>query len=204
MARADEEETTDDADVEDKTSDEEEEDEDEDDESEEESEDDESDEDDDEDKNPLTKVQVQKMISDARNADRRRASKGKDGKPLPKPAVRTARPDTRVDALEKTIADVRLSETKRQFGYENDLSPKEVDLVFRLYKRPTPKVLKDPIVKGAIDGLRAQKNAKENIPSTSGRTFAVSGKKFTDLKPEDKQANFVARRQAELSRQGKA
>lgn len=203
MAKDQEEEPTEDVDLEENTSDEEEEDEDDGDESDEDSEDDESEDEDDDDKKPLTKAEVQKMISDARNADRRRASKkGKDGKPLP--AARSGKPDGRVDQIDKTVRSLQETERKRQFGYDNDLAPKEVDLVFRLYKRPTAKVLKDPAVKGAIDGLRAEQSAKDNIPGTTGRTFAVGGKKFNELSADDKQKHFQDRRKAELQKQGRA
>jgi hypothetical protein len=104
----------------------------------------------------------------------------------------------RLNRLEVAQQRQELVERKRQFGHEHNLSPKAVDHVFRLTKRPTGKFLQDPAVKGALDAIRASERTRVNTPGTNGRTVYGDNKTWTDLKPEEKQANFADRRRSIL------
>ena len=172
-----------------------------------ESEDDDSDDSDDSDEDddkPLT-TRALKKILDARDsrrsknrdaAARRTSDKGRDDKRANRPDPNAAR----LEAIEKEQARSRLLEAKRQFGYENGLSPDEVDVVFRLTKRPTAKALKDPVIAGALEGHRTAKRARNNIPSTQGRPGARhSAKADKDLTPKERQDRFADRRREILA-----
>lgn len=158
---------------------------------------------------PKTRKELNKAIADGvraalksnknRSAADRRTS-GKDRLPDKKRPVRN---DSRVDEHEKAIGEIRASEAKRQFGYENDLSPDEVDVVFRLSKNPTAKTLRDPIVKGALTGHRDAKAAKKNVPSGNHRPLkTAAGKDQKNLSDRDRDTNLVNRR-SELLNRGK-
>lgn len=161
------------------------------------SEDDEADEKDSEedDDKPVTKGELKRLLKgnqNQNNAKRRVSSKGRDTNPPPKA-------NDRLDRVERTLQHTALLEKKRDFGYKNNLSPDEVDVVFRLTSRPTSKFLQEPQVKGAIEGLRAHRNVRNNTPGSTGQTFKTSvGKDWKDLKDDEKQANFADRRRSIL------
>lgn len=102
--------------------------------------------------------------------------------------------DSRLSAIEQANA-------KRDFGYQYGLSPTETDLVFKFAGgKPTAKTLENPFVKGGLEHLRTSNNLKNNMSSGSGAsTFEVEGKKWDDLKPDEKQANFGAKQKAILA-----
>ena len=183
---------TDDADIENKDSDDEGGDED--DKGDKKGEDsDDSDEDEDDDK-PLTRGELKKILKSNKNhdnANRRVSKKSGDTKAPTK--------DARLESIEQSQKRIELLEQKRTFGYENNLSPDEVEIVYQLTKRPTKKFLELPHVKGAIEGHRSHKNVKLNTPGGSGRTFkADNGKEWKDLSPAEKSSNFANRRRAIL------
>lgn len=95
------------------------------------------------------------------------------------------------DDIRKTVEQLALAEKKRQFGYENGLSPEETDAVFAFTPTPSKETLKNPFVEGGLAKLRSQKRVSENTPSSSSR----SGKPFT-VKPDA----TLAERQAEHER----
>lgn len=106
--------------------------------------------------------------------------------------------------VEKDLNSFKTSERKRQFGYEHSLSPEEVDAVFRLDPNPTAKTLKLPFVVGGLAQIRAARNADDNTPSGgSKKSVKFNGKEWKDLKPEDKEANFQARREQILKNKGR-
>lgn len=101
----------------------------------------------------------------------------------------------RLDRIEARQAKAEEIETKRQYGYENSLSPDEVDVVFRLNKKPTAKTLRDPIVKGALQGHRDAKALRSNLPSSKGRVIPVGSKDYSKMSPADQSKHFTSRRQ---------
>lgn len=170
--------------------------------------DDSGDDEENDDDKPVTKKEFREMLADAlkskgnRNNANRRVNDKKGGKPsnnLP-PEI-----DRRVSTLEKKTQENAILETKRQFGYEHGLSPKQVNHVFRLTKRPTAKFLDIPHVKAALDTIKSQENIARNTPSGSGKrgTGGGDGKKWSDLKPEERQSGFAARRQEILQKKSR-
>jgi hypothetical protein len=188
---------TKDTDLENKNSDESEEeefdfeDEDEDEDSDEEDEDNKSSEDDDK---PVTKKELRDILKgnqNKNNANRRISQKNKT---ISKSPVQ----NERLDKIEANQKRLDLLEAKRQFGHENNLSPKEVDYVFRITKRPTAKVLNDPFIKSGLAGLRSADNVRKNTPGSSPASVKFQGKDWKELKPEERQASFADRRKAIL------
>jgi hypothetical protein len=179
-----------------------------DDDSEEDEDDSEDDEDDDssdsdeDDDTPLTVGALKKVLpallkgrENNRSAAARRVSeKGRN--------TQKGRPDpiaTRLEQLEKTQRAAAIAEDKRQFGYENGLSPDEVDLVFRMTKRPTAKALKDPAIAGALEGLRTAKRARNNTPGAgNGRQGRPAPRENKNATPAEKRENFIERRRSIL------
>jgi len=165
------------------------------------SEDDESDDDEDEDNKPVTRKELREMLQGKKNqtnANRRIASKQDKGRSTKQPSEL----DKRLGTVEQTLKETALLERKRTFGYEHGLSPKQVNHVFRLTKRPTAKFLSKPHVKAAIDAIGSQEKVARNTPSGSGKRFKGGGgdKKWTDLKPEERQASLSDRRREILER----
>lgn len=165
------------------------------------SDDDDSDDEEDEDNKPVTRKELREMLQGKKNqtnANRRIASKDQKGRPTKPPSEL----DRRLSTLEQTQKETALLERKRTFGYEHGLSPKQVNHVFRLTKRPTPKFLAKPHVKAAIDAIASQEKVARNTPSGSGKRFKGGGgdKKWTDLKPEERQSSLSERRREILDR----
>lgn len=97
-----------------------------------------------------------------------------------------------VQGIKGIVEKLALSDAKRVFGYENNLSPDEVDKVFQLTgNKPTKEVLDDPFVKGGLEAIKAKKRLADNMPgtSTSSAPFAA-GKDIDEMKPAEKQAEF--------------
>ena len=144
---------------------------------------------------PLTRGELKKILAsnqNKNNAARRVASKKVDLAP------KTPKAHERLDRVEQSLAKTELLERKRQFAYENNLSPEETDHVFKLTKRPTKKFLDQPFVKGGLEAIRSARNVRANTPGSTGRSFQANGKSWSDLKPEEKEANFADRRKAIL------
>ena len=79
-------------------------------------------------------------------------------------------------------------ETKRQFGYKNNLSPEETDLLFRFAGDKDPSdALKDDDFKDLLDVRRKRTKVANAIPSSSNRApSSVGGKDWSSLTPEEK------------------
>jgi len=105
------------------------------------------------------------------------------------------------DPLNSRLQAIEISNAKRDFGYNNNLSPIETDLVFKFANgKPTAKTLENPFVKGGLEHLRTSNNLKDNLSQGSGAsTFEVEGKKWDDLKSDEKQSNFAAKQKAILA-----
>ena len=94
-----------------------------------------------------------------------------------------------LDGLKSTVSSLELAEKKRQFGYENKLSPEETDAVFAFTPAPTKETLKNPFVEGGLAKLRSMKRVDENTPGNSSRTGKTLKIK-PDATPAEKQAAF--------------
>lgn len=188
-----------DTDLEDENSDDEGEDKDEKDEDEDSDDDSESDKDDEdeEDNKPVTRKEFREALKgkNRSNAQRRVDPKNKERHNSNSPKT-----EERLNRIEQSQKKVELLETKRQFGHDNNLSPKQVDVVFRMTKRPTAKFLKQSYVKAAIDVIAAEDNVRGNTPTSGGSKGFKNrtGKSWDKMEGREKQENFADRRRAIL------
>lgn len=141
-------------------------------------------------------LEAQKSINNNLAVIRRHATKDSSKNIIqPKPA--SAGKDPIVNSVRR-LEDI---ERKRTFGYENSLSPEEVDAVFKLDPKLSRKTLDNPFVQGGLERLRAQKNADANIPSGhSARKFGTEGKNWNELPATEKEANFADVQKAILAK----
>ena len=81
-------------------------------------------------------------------------------------------------------------ENKRQFGFENQLSPEETDFIFKMERNPTKEVLDNPFVKAGLEGYRAKKRIESNTPSSSSSFSPFKGKEFKEMSEDEKRKSF--------------
>lgn len=199
-----EDETDEDEESDDTDSDDDEEDDEDDDDEEDADEDEDSDDEDDSDddsKKPLSKKERQKLAKlQARDkhskenrdgASRRTSGKGK----LSKERIAEVK---RLETIEKTQRQLVISERKRAFASKANLSADEVDVLYSIKGRLKRKDLKDPIVKGALEGYRQSKRGKSNLPSTNARPFRPDSKEIKNLQPAERKSRFLERRRGIL------
>lgn len=95
------------------------------------------------------------------------------------------------DPIVKKVEKLETIEAKRQFGYENNLSPQETDFVFRISGgKPDKKILEDPFVKSGLEGYRASKRVAENTPGSSSKSPIFQGKKYDDMTEDERRKAF--------------
>ena len=102
------------------------------------------------------------------------------------------------DDIRVTVAELKMAEVKRQYGYEHSLSPEETDFVFKLSQKPTKETLDDVAIKGALQAIRAKKKINDNTPRASrsaGFTFSQSK---TPLTSEEKQVIYDQKKKERL------
>jgi hypothetical protein len=160
-------------------------------------EDDSEDDDEDEDNKPVTRKELRELLKSNQNkrnaADRVSKKKGQNTK-------QPSETDKRLAALEQSHKERMLLEKKLDFASEHGLSKKQVNYVFKLTNRPTPKFLNKPHVKAALDAIKSQEGVARNTPSSSGKRFkSPGGKKWTELSSEERQANLADRRASILA-----
>lgn len=98
------------------------------------------------------------------------------------------------DEVVKKVNHLSLLEEKRQFGYENGLSPEETDHAFRFANgKPTKQTLEDSFFKGGLESLRSKKRLESNIPSPSSRSTVFADKPFGELSEDDRKKAFESR-----------
>lgn len=103
--------------------------------------------------------------------------------------------------IKSTVQSLKLAEDKRQFGYEHNLSPVEVDAIFKVNPNPTKETLEDPFVKGGLSAVRSKGKVENNIPRASrGNSPLASRKKLSEMTPNEKQDAFEKRRDNVLSK----
>lgn len=131
----------------------------------------------------LTKAEFTRMQRKAMAYD---ANKSK--KPNYKPSSKEPAVD---DEIIRTVKNLDLMEKKRQFGYENELSPEETDFVFKITGgKPTKEILKDPFVKNGIDGFRQSKRIADNTPGSTSRSPVFGTKNFAEMTDDERKAQF--------------
>lgn len=114
-------------------------------------------------------------------------AKKAEAKPEPRQIIKE---DKGNDEIKQTVQSLKLAEDKRQFGYQNGLSPEETDYLFKFNPNPTKELLEDPFIKGGLQTIRAKKRVEDNTPSTSSRSPRFELPKKEDLTPDDKQKAF--------------
>lgn len=159
--------------------------------------DEEDDSEDDEDNKPVTRKELRELLKSNQNkrnaSDRVSKKKGQNTK-------QPSETDKRLAQLEQSNKERMLLEKKLDFASEHGLSKKQVNYVFKLTNRPTPKFLNKPHVKAALDAIKSQEGVARNTPSSSGKRFkAPGGKKWTELSSEERQSNFQDRRASILA-----
>ena len=161
---------------------------------------------DDEDDKPitLTKKELAKQIQDGiKNhfISKRHENKNRSKNYQPD----SKKVDKNLDPINSRIDQIELRDAKREFGYQHNLPPKAVDLVFKLTdNKPSAKSLKDPFIAGGIERIKNQNSLRDNTPSGAGAdSFEVGGKKFEEMTPEEKQKNFSGKQRQILSNKGK-
>jgi len=95
--------------------------------------------------------------------------------------------------LRKDIESLKLSEKKRQFGYQHSLSPEETDMVFKFSTNPSKEDLESPFVKGGLEAIRAQRRASEATPTPTRSTFSLKDKQFAELSTDEKDKEWAKR-----------
>lgn len=98
------------------------------------------------------------------------------------------------DEIVKTVKNLAMLEEKRQFGFENNLSPKETDYAWKFAGgKPSKEVLEDDFFKGGLESLRAKQRLENNTPSSSSHSPVFGDKLFSELSEEEKAKAFEAR-----------
>ena len=94
----------------------------------------------------------------------------------------------------KDVTYLKQVESKRQFGFEHNLSPEETDYAFKFSSgNPTKEILEDSFFKGGLESLRTKKRLEANIPGSSSRSSVFSDKPFTELTPEERKKQFESK-----------
>lgn len=107
-----------------------------------------------------------------------------------KPELKTKAEKPEDDEVTARLSSLETAEKKRQFGYEHGLSPEETDKIFQINPNPNAETLKDPFVKAGLEALRRNKRVEQNTPSSSAKSSSVISKKFKDLSPDEKNAEW--------------
>jgi hypothetical protein len=106
----------------------------------------------------------------------------------------------KLKGIEDKVSQLELAERKRQFGYDNGLSPVETDRVFQINPNPTKETLEDPFVKGGLSAIKAKERLSQNMPgaSTGSPRFAADKdlEKMTPTEKDEELAKFVAAKKA--------
>lgn len=142
---------------------------------------------------------VKVALKSSRNREGAARRTSKDGKLTERTRSNSAKNDERLNSIEANQARLDKLEAKRQFGYDTGLAPDEVNVVFKLTSKPSKKSLSDPIIKGALDGYRADRRLRNNIPSGTGRPTKVSAKEEANMTPSERRDRLHDRRRQILS-----
>lgn len=132
--------------------------------------------------------EIKKQIEKKDSIIRQLTARAKKAEAVREP--RQFKKEDKTDDIRQTVQSLQLAETKRQFGYQNGLSPEETDHIFKINSNPTKEILEDPFVKGGLQAIRAKKRVEDNTPSSSSRSPRFELPKKEDLNADDKQKAF--------------
>lgn len=97
------------------------------------------------------------------------------------------------DEIVKSVKRLEEIENKRQFGFENNLSPEETDFIFKVSQgKPTKEDLENPFIKAGLEGYRSKKRLESNTPSSSSTSKVFRDKQFSEMSKEEQQKAFEA------------
>lgn len=106
-------------------------------------------------------------------------------KPLP------AKQESLDEDVVKSVKNLELIEAKRQYGYENNLSPEETDFIFKFTGgKPSKDILTNPFVKSGLEGYRASKRLEANTPSSTTTSKVFQGKEFKEMNEDERRKAF--------------
>jgi hypothetical protein len=95
------------------------------------------------------------------------------------------------EGLVNSVKKLETIEAKRQFGYENSLSPEETDFIFKFSNgKPDKTVLENPFVKSGLEGFRASKRVEDNTPGSTSRSPIFQGKEFKEMTDDERRKSF--------------
>jgi len=105
-----------------------------------------------------------------------------------KQIINKSEPD---DEVVRRLSTLETIESKRQFGFENNLSPEETDIVFQFSQgKPTKETLEHPFIKAGIEQLRAAKRVESNTPSSASHSPVFGNKPFSELSQDERRKAF--------------
>lgn len=119
-------------------------------------------------------------------------NKWKEKAQTPKTEQITQAPQEVPEDITVTVKGLAIAEKKRQFGYQNGLSPEETDAVFKIDPNPTKETLKDPFILGGLEHIRKQKRVEDATPSSSKRSQSINGKSWAEMSKEERAKNYAA------------
>jgi len=94
----------------------------------------------------------------------------------------------------KDVTYLKQVESKRQFGFEHNLSPEETDYAFKFSSgNPTKEILEDSFFKGGLESLRTKKRLEANIPGSSSRSSVFSEKSFNESSEDERKKAFESK-----------
>lgn len=95
------------------------------------------------------------------------------------------------EGLITSVKKLEMIEAKRQFGYENSLSPEETDYIFKFTGgKPDKSALENPFVKSGIEGFRASKRVEANTPGSTSRSPIFQGKEFKEMTEDERKKSY--------------
>lgn len=98
------------------------------------------------------------------------------------------------DAVVKDVQYLKTLEEKRQYGYENGLSPQETDYAFKFAGgKPTKEILEDPFFKGGLESFRSMQRVEANIPNSSSSAPVFGDKPFSEIPDDERAKRFESR-----------
>lgn len=116
----------------------------------------------------------------------------KVGKKSPVKPSLVKTPEENIGDSGTRLGKLELAEAKRQYAWENNLSPDETDRIFAITPQPSKKTLEDPFVKAGLEAIRAQRKVNEATPSPSGKFATIEGKPLQEAikDPKTREKNF--------------
>ena len=103
---------------------------------------------------------------------------------------------TAPESIVRDVQELKLERSKREFGFANNLSPEETDIVYRFDGKNPGEALKNPFIKTGLEAFRNQKKAEASSLSPSSRAPKLAQDDFNKMTSEERQKSFEARMKA--------